>query len=57
MIACEERPGDQRLVAYVVPRRPRSEPLVAGERRARLAKKLPAYLVPTEFVEVLDGID
>ncbi|MFE7296902.1 amino acid adenylation domain-containing protein [Streptomyces sp. NPDC057579] len=49
VIAREDRPGDQRLVAYLVPE---AAPLVADDLRARLAATLPAYLVPSAFVEV-----
>ncbi|MFL6194099.1 MAG: amino acid adenylation domain-containing protein [Thermoanaerobaculia bacterium] len=43
----EDRPGDVRLVAYVVPRRGEA-PL--AELRARLAERLPEFMVPSSFV-------
>ncbi|MGW3645402.1 amino acid adenylation domain-containing protein [Streptomyces sp. NPDC000878] len=73
VIAREDRPGDRRLVAYVVPRQGRGElrdqptparrerpaqpaerpaPLDADDLRARLTATLPAYLIPSAFVEV-----
>ncbi|MBH5338032.1 amino acid adenylation domain-containing protein [Streptomyces pactum] len=48
----EDRPGDRRLVAYLVTRAPGVRP---GELRTRLLETLPAYMVPTAFVE-LDAI-
>ncbi|MFF7791546.1 amino acid adenylation domain-containing protein [Streptomyces sp. NPDC007991] len=48
VIAREDRPGDQRLVAYVVT----ETPLAADELKARLATVLPTHLVPSAFVEV-----
>ncbi|MDX2617602.1 non-ribosomal peptide synthetase [Streptomyces stelliscabiei] len=50
VIAREDRPGDQRLVAYVVPGAETA--LAADELKARLAAVLPAHLVPSAFVEV-----
>ncbi|MGW5117573.1 amino acid adenylation domain-containing protein [Streptomyces noursei] len=49
VIAREDRPGDQRLVAYLMPE---AAPLDADDLRGRLAATLPAYLVPSAFVEV-----
>ncbi|MEH0417371.1 non-ribosomal peptide synthetase family protein [Streptomyces sp. B21-083] len=48
VIAREDRPGDQRLVAYVVT----ETPLTGDELKTRLATVLPAHLVPSAFVEV-----
>jgi amino acid adenylation domain-containing protein/non-ribosomal peptide synthase protein (TIGR01720 family) len=46
----EPAPGDRRLVAYVVPR-PGTEVGVA-ELRRHLERELPAYLMPSAFVEL-----
>jgi len=43
----EDRPGDRRLVAYVVPS---GEPVPAARLRAHLAAHLPDYMVPSAFV-------
>ena len=45
----EDRPGDQRLVAYVVPREAMPEPETL---RAHLKKSVPDYMVPQHFVEM-----
>ncbi len=48
VIAREDTPGDRRLVAYLVPR-----PGAAGaDWRGTLHHKLPAYMVPSVFVEL-----
>ncbi len=44
----EDRPGDQRLVAYVVPAETPA-PTVTAMRHA-LAEKLPSYMIPSAFV-------
>jgi amino acid adenylation domain-containing protein len=46
--AREDVPGDQRLVAYIVPQ-PSGWP-VNGALRAHLQQKLPAYMIPAAFV-------
>ncbi|MFC0599819.1 amino acid adenylation domain-containing protein [Streptomyces palmae] len=52
VVVREDRPGDRRLVAYLVPRTPG---IPSGELRAHLLAGLPDYMVPTAFVE-LDAI-
>lgn len=49
----EDRPGDQRLVAYLTARD--GAAIDASAVRARLAKQLPEYMLPQHFV-VLDAI-
>jgi myxalamid-type polyketide synthase MxaB len=52
VMAREDRPGDRRLVAYVVPREPAP---TARDLRAFLERHLPAYMVPAAFV-LLDAL-
>jgi amino acid adenylation domain-containing protein len=53
VIVREDTPGDQRLVAYVVPETPAD--FAAEAARATLRRKLPEYMVPNLFV-VLDAL-
>ena len=53
VILREDRPGDQRLVAYVVPAE-RPAPAVTTLRRV-LAEKLPGYMIPSGFV-IMDAL-
>ncbi|WP_405750959.1 non-ribosomal peptide synthase/polyketide synthase [Streptomyces sp. NBC_01411] len=50
VVAREDRPGDKRLVAYLVPT-PEGAPGTA-ELAARLRRELPDYMVPAAFVTV-----
>ncbi|MQS05686.1 non-ribosomal peptide synthetase [Streptomyces alkaliphilus] len=50
VVVREDRPGVRQLVGYAVPA-PGAEP-DAGELRARLAERLPEYMVPQAFVVV-----
>lgn len=52
VVVREDRPGDKRLVGYVVPDRPTA--LSADALRDALLHRLPDYLVPAAFVEVPD---
>jgi len=47
VIMREDKPGDQHLVAYLVPRR---ADLSAKELKEHLSKQLPSYMVPSTFV-------
>ncbi|MCF4140793.1 amino acid adenylation domain-containing protein [Streptomyces sp. Tue 6430] len=46
----EDRPGDKRLVAYVVPLDVQGPPVEPRALRERLAATLPEYMVPSSFV-------
>jgi amino acid adenylation domain-containing protein len=48
VVAREDRPGDKRLVAYIVPSA--RETPAPGAFRAALESKLPEYMVPSHFV-------
>ena len=48
VILREDNPGDKRIVAYVVPRI--EETVRAFELRKYLSKRLPEYMVPSDFV-------
>ncbi|MFB7667147.1 amino acid adenylation domain-containing protein, partial [Kitasatospora sp. NPDC056138] len=50
VVAREDRPGDKRLVAYLVPA-PEGAPEL-GELSGRLRRDLPDYMVPAAFVTV-----
>ncbi|MER5600610.1 non-ribosomal peptide synthase/polyketide synthase [Streptomyces sp. NPDC002265] len=53
VVAREDRPGDKRLVAYLVPA-PEGVP-ETGELSGRLRRELPDYMVPSAFV-ALDAL-
>ena len=48
VVVREDRPGEKRLMAYIVPHK-KPSPSVKSLRHA-LAEKLPSYMVPTTFV-------
>ncbi len=50
VVARSERPEDQRLVAFYVPRQEAAPS--GGELRQFLSEKLPAYMVPSNFVQL-----
>ena len=50
VVAREDIPGDQRLVAYVVAKKPAL--LRASELRNYLGERLPPYMIPNHFVEL-----
>jgi amino acid adenylation domain-containing protein len=47
VVATHDQPGEQRLVAYVVPRR---EPPTVSEMRQWLTARLPSFMMPSAFV-------
>ncbi len=52
VIAREDKPGEARLVAYLIPvESPLPE---VGVLRAFMAERLPDYMIPSAFVELLD---
>lgn len=50
VLAREDKPGEKYLVAYVVP----EAPLEIDELRQQLKEELPAYMVPTHFVLLVE---
>src|SRR6185503_10298825 len=50
VLALEARPGDRRLVGYVVPEEGRTEAALADELRTHLRGRLPDYMVPSAIV-------
>ena len=53
VVSLEDHPGEQRLVAYVVP--VSQTAVTASALRALLSEKLPEYMIPSSFV-VLDAM-
>ena len=53
VVSLEDRPGEQRLVAYLVP--DSQTAVTASALRALLSEKLPDYMIPSSFV-VLDAM-
>ncbi|GGW10051.1 hypothetical protein GCM10010230_60490 [Streptomyces narbonensis] len=53
VIAREDRPGDHRLVAYVVPESA-TEPPSTELLREALGERLPAYMIPAAFVALTE---
>ncbi|WP_080056140.1 non-ribosomal peptide synthetase [Spirosoma aerolatum] len=55
VVAREDRPGDQRLIAYLVTNPPLSEDAFRNQIlmwRRQLQENLPSYMVPTDFVSL-----
>ncbi|MFE2053935.1 amino acid adenylation domain-containing protein, partial [Streptomyces sp. NPDC059459] len=55
VVVREDQPGDKRLIAYLVPEGHVTSRLDSTALRARLARSLPEYMVPSAFV-VLDAL-
>lgn len=55
LVAREDRPGDVRLVAYVVPALP-DKPALTAELRAHCRQHLPEHMVPQRFVSLPEGL-
>jgi acyl carrier protein len=53
VVSLEDHPGEQRLVAYLVP--VRQTAVTASALRVSLSEKLPDYMIPSSFV-VLDAM-
>ncbi|WGV25123.1 non-ribosomal peptide synthetase [Halotia branconii] len=53
VIAREDKPGNKRLVAYIVPKH---QHLDTSELLCYLKEKLPEYMLPSAFVKLLDAL-